>query len=54
MHEFTMQVGITIKGSFHVFFTFTDKKVLTTDKQKIEAWLNARLKTKRLKVVYEN
>ncbi len=37
-----------------VFFTFTDKKVSTTDKQKIEAWLNARLKTKRLKVVYED
>jgi len=37
-----------------VFFTVDRKKLSTTDKQKIENWLNTRLKIKRLKVVYED
>jgi uncharacterized hydrophobic protein (TIGR00271 family) len=37
-----------------VYFTVNKKSLSGIDKQKIEKWLNARLKIKRLKVVYEN
>lgn len=37
-----------------VYFTVNKKSLSGIDKQKIEKWLNARLKINRLKVVYEN
>lgn len=37
-----------------VYFTVDTKKLSATDKQKIENWLNTRLKNKRIEVVYED